>query len=218
MRRYNGIIAIIIVVCVFALLRGSAPRHYRHSGEWGSTTRMDSRESRPAQDAGTRYESSAPESPASTNGAESDNTAPPSDVNPPDTGGGGVFAGDLPDPKLTPGAARSTDLSAILDTELETEHARPDVDIRKSVCEEYGVPWSMHSQYEIDHLIPIECGGANDPSNLWPEHRRGEWGALRKDKLENYLGELMRERQISPAEAQADFTGDWRVAAQKYGL
>jgi hypothetical protein len=44
------------------------------------------------------------------------------------------------------------------------------------------------SEYEEDHFIPLELGGApRDPNNLWPEPWNGVDGAYGKDKAENRL-------------------------------
>jgi hypothetical protein len=61
-------------------------------------------------------------------------------------------------------------------------------------------------QGELDHLIPLEIGGANDLSNLWPEA-----GKIPnpKDKIENELRRDVCAGTISLAEAQADIAQDW---------
>lgn len=86
---------------------------------------------------------------------------------------GAIFSADIPIASMTPGAVRSTDFATILSTERVAEQSRPSTKIKQTVCRNYGVPWSIHSRYEIDHLVPICCGG--DPSaiaNLWPAVRR----------------------------------------------
>jgi hypothetical protein len=52
----------------------------------------------------------------------------------------------------------------------------------------YGDTGSLHD-YEYDHLVPLELGGApNDPRNLWPE----PGGSPNpKDELENRLREMV---------------------------
>lgn len=48
----------------------------------------------------------------------------------------------------------------------------------------YGVDFGRHRSYELDHLVPLELGGSNAPSNLWPEPLAE---AKRKDQIENQL-------------------------------
>jgi hypothetical protein len=48
----------------------------------------------------------------------------------------------------------------------------------------YGVDFGQHRNYELDHLVPLELGGSNAPSNLWPEPLAE---AKRKDQIENQL-------------------------------
>ena len=45
-------------------------------------------------------------------------------------------------------------------------------------------------QFTLDHLVPLEIGGADVVENLWPEPRRSigrEWDDTRKDQLERRL-------------------------------
>lgn len=43
--------------------------------------------------------------------------------------------------------------------------------LKQEIYAAYGIPYEEHSQYTIDHLIPLAIGGSNEPANLWPEHR-----------------------------------------------
>jgi hypothetical protein len=57
---------------------------------------------------------------------------------------------------------------------------------------EYGLPTGPDPSVEIDPLIPLCLGGADDDKNLWPEPRRSiekEWPAELKDDLEHRLCE-----------------------------
>lgn len=136
---------------------------------------------------------------------------------------GTVVYPDYPDPKLTPGAVRSTDLATIEATESVTEQARPGTAVKRAIFTEYGIPWSIHAQFEVDHFESIEIGGSNDRANLWPE----KWnldkggvdvGAHTKDRLEDRLGQLIREHPpaLSPAQAQAVIAGNWEAGYSRY--
>ena len=38
--------------------------------------------------------------------------------------------------------------------------------VRYAVFAEYGIDYSLHSNYEVDHLISLELGGSNDIADL----------------------------------------------------
>ena len=42
--------------------------------------------------------------------------------------------------------------------------------LKDQIYEDYGIPDAEHSQYTIDHLIPLFAGGSNARENLWPQH------------------------------------------------
>jgi hypothetical protein len=78
----------------------------------------------------------------------------------------------------------------------------------------YGDPGSP-SNYEYDHLVSLELGGAvNDPRNLWPEP-----GASPnpKDAVENDLHHLVCSGQMSLTEAQHIIATDWVRWAKSHG-
>ena len=63
------------------------------------------------------------------------------------------------------------------------------------------------SQYEYDHLVPLELGGAsNDPRNLWPEP-----GASPnpKDELEDRLHSMVCSGEIGLVAAQRQIARNW---------
>lgn len=117
-------------------------------------------------------------------------------------------AGDLPNPALTPGFINP----AVTDpcTTLWGHDARHVTDkMKRQVFSSYGIPWSDHSLYEVDHLISRELGGADDVRNLWPQHWASPWGAHEKDRLENRLHKLVCTGQMSLAKAQNAIGTDW---------
>lgn len=128
---------------------------------------------------------------------------------------------EVPNPHLTPGEVRATDLDTILATEREAEAGRPGVATKDLVWKEYGyVGRHDGAHWEFDHLVPIECGGSNDVRNLWPEPRTGPYNAYDKDRLEDYCGDAIRNGSMTVAAAQAVFLepSDWRVEYRKvYG-
>jgi hypothetical protein len=124
----------------------------------------------------------------------------------------------VPDPTLTPGAIRSTDAAEICShgtRELRHwDRARDD-----TVMAEYGLPAGPHPDFEIDHLVPLGVGGADDVANLWPEPRRSiepQWNAETKDRLEWKLRDLICSGALDVRVAQRAIAEDWTEAYSKY--
>lgn len=67
------------------------------------------------------------------------------------------------------------------------------------------------SDYQEDHLIPLEIGGSpTDPANLWPQALQGAWNAHDKDRLENALHRAVCNGSMSLVAAQVAIATDWR--------
>ena len=77
----------------------------------------------------------------------------------------------------------------------------------------YHIPGSARS--ELDHLVPLELGGSNDITNLWPEV-----GPLPnpKDTVENALHRAVCDGQVRLAAAQRAIATNWRTAEARLGL
>jgi hypothetical protein len=80
---------------------------------------------------------------------------------------------------------------------------------KKKVFEEYGISWSLRSQYEIDHLISLELGGSNELKNLWPESSTLSNGSRAKDKFEGYLHAQVCSGKLPIQEAQREIATNW---------
>jgi hypothetical protein len=110
----------------------------------------------------------------------------------------------VPDPTLTPGVMRTTDVAEICANGTRgLRHWSRERDDR--IMHEYGLPAGPHPDYEVDHLIPLGIGGADEDKNLWPEPRRSiepTWNAERKDELEYKLRELVCRGDLDVLEAQ----------------
>ncbi|WP_231567786.1 DUF3761 domain-containing protein [Sinomonas humi] len=74
------------------------------------------------------------------------------------------------------------------------------------------------ADYEEDHLIPLELGGApSDVHNLWPEPSTASTGGSKaKDDLENKLHTLVCSGQLALATAQQAIATDWWDAYETY--
>ena len=68
---------------------------------------------------------------------------------------------------------------------------------------------------ELDHLVPLELGGSNDITNLWPEAGKVP---NPKDTVENALRRAVCDRRVSLAAAQRAIATDWLTAEARLGL
>jgi hypothetical protein len=84
---------------------------------------------------------------------------------------------------------------------------------------EYGLAPGAHPDFEVDHLIPLGIGGADNDANLWPEPRRSiepVWNAEAKDRLEWRLRALVCSGQLDVRGAQKAIAEDWTEAYRKF--
>ena len=129
----------------------------------------------------------------------------------------------LPDPACTPGGVdpsvtvqtlRARDFTTRCDRDCASSHAQ-----KIATYGWYGIrkpqPNSGPQQVcELDHLVPLELGGADGLGNIWPEC--GPAGVpldarqfKRKDAVENYLAAEVRAGRMPLAEAQRGIAEDW---------
>jgi hypothetical protein len=81
--------------------------------------------------------------------------------------------------------------------------------LKRDLMAAYGVA-SEPSLFELDHLIPLELGGAlSDAKNLWPEAHAPSPGSYEKDGFENFLNARVCAGELSLAEAQDEMAHDW---------
>ena len=90
--------------------------------------------------------------------------------------------------------------------------------VKRAVYKSYGMPDGPHTGIcdteqgcEIDHLISIELGGANDRKNLWPEpFEELRFNAHVKDKLENFLhAQVCNGGKMTLKAAQKEISTNW---------
>jgi hypothetical protein len=130
--------------------------------------------------------------------------------------GSGLYS--LPDPHCTPGAispaVTQANIQSTICSDGYTETVRPPESItepeKEASVAAYGDSGPLHD-YEYDHLVPLELGGApNDPRNMWPEP-----GASpnRKDAVEDQLRQEVCDGRMTLAHAQRAIAADWTLLA-----
>lgn len=136
-----------------------------------------------------------------------------------------AVAGDLPDPKLTPGAIDPSitqgNIRSTVCQKGYTKTVRPPTyftnKLKKSQIREYGYADTNPRDYEEDHLIPLNIGGnPDDPRNLWPQPRNSQWNAEKKDELEFKLYKLVCDGRVPLDEARKEITQDWIGAYKRF--
>ena len=133
--------------------------------------------------------------------------------------GSGLFS--LPDPRCTPGAVSSTvtqaDIHSTICRRGYAESVRPPESVtepqKRAATKAYGDHGPLRD-YEYDHLIPLELGGAPaDRRNLWPEP-----GASPnpKDALEDWLRSMVCAGELTLATARRAIAVDWVAADRRF--
>jgi hypothetical protein len=106
----------------------------------------------------------------------------------------------VPDRKLTPGRV----------AERDKDRGGVTLAMEQKVFARYRLPWSRRDEFKIDHLIPVELGGADTIDNLWPQSIRAKpYGADRKELLAEVLLTRIRAGQMTVAQAQEQISQDW---------
>jgi hypothetical protein len=121
-----------------------------------------------------------------------------------------LIPGELPDPTLTPGEAQTTDLGLICTSPIKVPRDVP-ISVKMQVFSNYHIPWANRHLYEVDHLIPLELGGANTIANLWPE-----FGPIPnpKDGVEDRLHALVCTGKVTIEVAQHAIATNWPTAIE----
>ena len=118
--------------------------------------------------------------------------------------------GALPDQTCTPGAVFPNATKEAICVSGYTKTVRNvSTSTKNKVFAEYGITSHNGSTYEVDHEIPLELGGSNDITNLWPEAAEPRPGFHEKDKLENKLKTMVCKGSMTLQDAQQDISSDW---------
>jgi len=138
----------------------------------------------------------------------------------------------LPDPVCTPGAANPQVTQATLASTVckggWTSTVRPPVSVTQAIkarsLTDYGLPQSAEKTTELDHLLPLEVGGAPaDAANLWvqPNYAHPHPSAFDhnpKDPIEFAVRNAVCSGRVTLAAAQAALLTDWTTAPVVLGL
>jgi hypothetical protein len=106
----------------------------------------------------------------------------------------------LPNRKLTPGKVARRDK----DRQGVTE------EMERKVFSRYHIPWRRRLEFKVDHLIPLELGGADAVENLWPQSLSTRpYGVQRKELLTQCLLARIAAGKMTLAKAQEEISEDW---------
>ena len=109
-----------------------------------------------------------------------------------------ISPGELPNPKLTPGATFTNVTVEQLSIKGYANKFNggvrhvPESEKRAVFIAYFGKVPAHPGDWEIDHLISLEIGGSNEQENLWPQPYHADWNARQKDRLENWLAASVR--------------------------
>ena len=129
----------------------------------------------------------------------------------------------VPDPQCTPGGINSTvTLTVMQDAGWRTRCIRDceESQARKHVAYSwYQIPNPQHNSgsnqiCELDHVVPLELGGADGMGNIWPQcgpddaTLKNRYFKL-KDRVENYLADEVKAGRMPLDAAQRGIASDW---------
>lgn len=134
----------------------------------------------------------------------------------------------LPVMSCTPGSVRSDIAQDAIDTTICSSHwstrsiraPQSETDPLKTIAmSTYGVPASARATTELDHDVPLELGGSNDVTNLWPERSDlpGQGFRNSKDSVESRLhaavcGRIPGMAAVPLRDAQVAIARNWTTA------
>jgi hypothetical protein len=125
--------------------------------------------------------------------------------------------GPLPDPRCTPGAYfKNADRAHICKPGYTKTVRNVSAALKQRVYAEYAITQHSRSSYEVDHLVPLELGGSNSITNLFPEAAAPKPGFHEKDRLENTTHDAVCSRARALRATQRSIAKDWTVLYDVY--
>ena len=115
----------------------------------------------------------------------------------------------LPDPDVTPGAIRTTDAKDVCEGGSTKQYRHTTPKEKREAYAEYNAKKKRGTCCEVDHLIPLELGGADELKNLWAQPYKPAPGAHEKDLAETYLHGKVCRGEMSLKAAQSAIASDW---------
>ncbi|HJQ46500.1 MAG TPA: hypothetical protein VJ870_09265 [Amycolatopsis sp.] len=133
----------------------------------------------------------------------------------------------LPDKSCTPGSYNPDVTQSTINSTIcvsgWTATVRPSTSYTNALkaqgIVDYGYSDTNMSDYEEDHLVPLELGGApKDPGNLWPEPHYGTQTSSTKDGVETKLKNAVCAGRITLSSARSAIRNDWTTALHVTGI
>lgn len=133
----------------------------------------------------------------------------------------------LPDKSCTPGSYNPDVTQSTINSTIcvsgWTSTVRPPTSytnpLKVQGIADYGYSDTNVSDYEEDHLVPLELGGSpRDPQNLWPEPHSGSENSYSKDSVENKLKSAVCAGTITLDSARSAIKNNWTTALQVTGI
>ena len=133
----------------------------------------------------------------------------------------------LPDSACTPGAynpdVTQSNIGSTICVSGWTATVRPPTSytnpLKAQGIIDYGYSDTSMADYEEDHLVPLELGGApRDPNNLWPEPYYGSPTATSKDGVETKLKNAVCAGRITLSSARSAIKTNWTTALSVTGI
>ncbi|MGW2785918.1 hypothetical protein ACWC3X_32490 [Streptomyces populi] len=133
----------------------------------------------------------------------------------------------LPDTSCTPGAynpdVTQSTIGSTICVSGWTATVRPPTSytnpLKAQGIIDYGYTDTAMADYEEDHLVPLELGGApRDPGNLWPEPYAGTKTATTKDGVETKLKNAVCKGTITLSAARSAIRTNWTTALSVTGI
>jgi hypothetical protein len=131
-----------------------------------------------------------------------------------------AYRGQLPDPRCTPGsidpAVTQQNIRSTICRHGYTRTVRPPESQTERFKFDVAYPaYGTSGRTELDHLVPLELGGSNDATNLWPEKPPTP---NPKDSVERALNRAVCDGTITLAAAQQAIAANWTTAEARLGL
>lgn len=110
------------------------------------------------------------------------------------------------DRRCSPGRITTASASEICVVGYAREHRNVSQETKARVYLLYGIThrglYGHQGGYEIDHIVPLELGGSNEITNLYPEPYPAY---VSKDRMENFMHDMVCDGSLSLDRAQKFF-------------